>query len=743
MAGNSYFSSMRFFRRGSYLLALTLPLLGTPANSHIFNSNKSGFKNTNLRVFSHFQIANSNKADESLKKGSKDKLVLISEVVITGLENHPDEGRLRTEAYDAMSIKPGSRVSRLELKRDLNSLYATGWFSGLEIEPEDTVLGVRLLVNVQPNPVFKGVEVIPRNSLLTNKVLKEIFAIDFGKTLNLNSLNLRMNTLKAWYSDRGYSLARISGPNRITSNGIVQLKVQEGTISDIEFVFLNEEGNSIKDNGKPVRGKTKKWVISRQLKSKPGMIFNRKTLESDIKRLYGLSLFSDIKVTLKPIIGDPGKVKIVLGITEQRTGTLTGGIGYSGAQGVFGSISLQEKNLIGRSWTSGLDFNYGEYGALISFSLTDPWIKGDKYKTSFRTSMFISRDVPQEFRSTSGGNITGLADAYFSPGSHPDTTVYEIGTAHGGNQGGPYNSVADARLGDASASWFDYEGDSILLQRTGGNFSFARPLNGGNPFQKSAWSVLVGMDLQQVKPMDFSAQDRPYGIVNDRYDSAIGKKDIVCIAFNCADENTLVGVKGGISYNKLNDSRNPTSGYFARINSDQYFSVGDNSPTFNRSRATYSHFFPVNLVKLHKGCRPKDDEKFSCPQALGFQLKAGTISGELPPYEAFCLGGPKSIRGWRSCDLAVARHYGEASAEYRVPIWRMISGNLFVDVGTDFESQKRVPGNPGELLGKKGSGFSVGSGLSFNTPVGPLRIEVASKDLEGDMRYNIGFGWKF
>ena len=73
----------------------------------------------------------------------------------------------------------------------------------------------------------------------------------------------------------------------------------------------------------------------------------------------------------------------------------------------------------------------------------------------------------------------------------------------------------------------------------------------------------------------------------------------------------------------------------------------------------------------------------------------------------------------------------------------MISANVFVDAGTDFDSQKNVPGNPGELLGKQGSGFSVGSGLSFNTPVGPLRIEAASKDLEGDWRYNVGFGWKF
>ena len=148
-------------------------------------------------------------------------------------------------------------------------------------------------------------------------------------------------------------------------------------------------------------------------------------------------------------------------------------------------------------------------------------------------------------------------------------------------------------------------------------------------------------------------------------------------------------------------------------------------------------------MKLHKGCRPKPGEKSDCAQSVGLQAKMGTIIGELPPYEAFCLGGPKSIRGWSSCDLGVARHYGEATAEYRVPIWRMISGNLFVDAGTDFNSQEDVPGKPGELLGKEGSGYSVGSGLSFNTPVGPLRVEFASKNFTRDVRYNIGFGWKF
>ena len=75
---------------------------------------------------------------------------------------------------------------------------------------------------------------------------------------------------------------------------------------------------------------------------------------------------------------------------------MTGGLGYSGAQGVFGQIGLQESNLIGRSWSSNMNLTYGEYGALLNISLYDPWIKNDKHRTSFRTSLYLSREVPQE-----------------------------------------------------------------------------------------------------------------------------------------------------------------------------------------------------------------------------------------------------------------------------------------------------------------------------------------------------------
>ena len=89
------------------------------------------------------------------------------------------------------------------------------------------------------------------------------------------------------------------------------------------------------------------------------------------------------------------------------------------------------------------------------------------------------------------------------------------------------------------------------------------------------------------------------------------------------------------------------------------------------------------------------------------------------------------------------KSFVEGTVEYRFPVWKMISGALFVDAGSDLGSQNDVPGKPGKLLQKSGSGYSLGGGIGVKTPIGPLRLDVASKDLSGDWRYTLGVGWKF
>ena len=313
--------------------------------------------------------------------------VLISEVLIEGIEGHPEEERLQISTYDALQVRPGMRVTREELQNDLNSIQATGWFSDVRIVPQNGPLGVQVIVQVEPFPPLSEVEINAADeALLPDSVVEETFASDYGRTLNLNDLQQRMKSLQAWMADQGYSLARVSGPERVSPEGVVTLKLLQGSVAGVEVNFLTREGDDKDENGNPIRGKTKEWVITREVSIQPGDPFNRNQLERDIKRLYATQLFSDVKVTLRPVPEQPGDVVIVLGIIEQSTGQLSGGLGYSQSQGVFGQVQLQETNLLGRAWNLSTNITYGQYGGLANLSFRDPWIYGDKHRTSFRTS---------------------------------------------------------------------------------------------------------------------------------------------------------------------------------------------------------------------------------------------------------------------------------------------------------------------------------------------------------------------
>jgi outer membrane protein insertion porin family len=687
--------------------------------------------------------------------------VPISEVVVEGLADHPDRERLERSVYDALSVRPGSSTSRSALKTDLAAIYATGWFSDVRIQPIDGPLGVRLVVSVVPNPVLTAVTLDDSKALLPKERIQDVFAADYGRTLNLKTLERRIGELQKWYADQGYSLARITGPTRVSPEGVVELAVRQGLVEGIEVQFLNANGDATNDKGQPIKGKSKPWVVSREISLRPGKIFNRRQLEGDIKRLYATGLFSDVKVTLKPVPAKPGEVTIVLGITEQSTGSLSGGIGFSQNQGLFGQVQLQESNLFGNAWNLGLNFTYGQYGALADLNFDIPWLKNDPNRSSLRFKAFTSREIPTIFQSQNNGAIRTLYGFYEPPALSVNVQQASalnrlIGRAERevyNTQDFGVDSIAEAvassttyfGLPGNSFYWYNPEGDLVRVQRTGGNVQYIRPMRGGDPYRKNIWTMIFGLSGQEAITMNGNSIPRKYGaapFANNGYAGAT-PDEIICLAYNCATSNQLVGGRFAVSYNTLNDNKNPRSGTFFTASTEQYVSVGENSPAFNRQRLSATHFIPVNFLKFYKGCRPKKGEPEDCSQSLAFQLTGGNVSGSLPPYEAFCLGGNNSVRGFYDCDLGVGRSYIEGTIEYRFPIFKIISGELFIDAGSTLGTQDKVPGNPGGLLLKPGQGFSLGTGVIITTPVGPLRLEVASQDLSGNWRFNVGVGFKF
>ena len=128
---------------------------------------------------------------------------------------------------------------------------------------------------------------------------------------------------------------------------------------------------------------------------------------------------------------------------------------------------------------------------------------------------------------------------------------------------------------------------------------------------------------------------------------------------------------------------------------------------------------------------------------LTVAAKGGNVIGDLPPYEAFPIGGANSVRGYQEGGVGTGRKFIVGSAELSVPLVpESINGCIFFDIGSDLKSGVSVLGDPGGTRGKPGQGYGYGLGVSAMTPVGPVRLECAFND-KGDPRMHCGLSRNF
>lgn len=258
-------------------------------------------------------------------------------------------------------------------------------------------------------------------------------------------------------------------------------------------------------------------------------------------------------------------------------------------------------------------------------------------------------------------------------------------------------------------------GNEVREGRFGGGVNFSKPI-------APDWSANVGLGYNRV-----SARDANGDLV--QLDSA-GQP----LSLSGTGLDDLYSVSAGVSYDKRDNILDPKSGSLLSLTSEQYVPIGVGNVFANRLNANYSQYVPINLFGS-KNVKTQD--------VLAFNVQGGTTIGDLPPSQAFLLGGINSVRGFEQGKVGIGKSYALASAEYRFPILNeTVGGTLFADYATDLGSSGAVVGAPGVQRGRSGSGFGYGAGVRVNSPLGMLRADWGFND-RGENRIQFGVGQKF
>jgi outer membrane protein insertion porin family len=459
---------------------------------------------------------------------------------------------------------------------------------------------------------FSGESGIPEDTL--RKTVK----LNRGDLFDRETLLSDLLALTTLVNDEGYAQA-------LVSPGVEKRK--EYPVADVTYRF--ERGTKFHFGRVEVSGnsKTLDRVVRRNLDVSDGRTYTATGLKTSKENLTRSSYFKDVKISTAPSVV-PGEMDAKIEVQEGPTGTLSGGLGYSSIDKIFGVVQVTENNLFGRGWKASLNSQFGARRTTFSIDFRDP--------------NFLDSD------------FSLLLGAFKTKVKYTDFEK----DATGGRAGIGYNF---SRFTSGSV-YFRMDETRILA------------LVGTIP----SWNVQqeIAKGLQLTRGVGFNVTRN----TTDRF---------------------IDPSRGGVQSASLEFAGGPLGGDSQFV---KYF-------------LNAKWFYPVTATTV-----------FSWNVLWGHVVP--TVGGaEVPLFERFFLGGPYSVRGFRSRSLSpMDPNTGEliggnkelvGNLEYVFPLVGEIGfkGVLFFDVGNAW-AQGSWPFND------QGLWASYGVGVRWYSPMGPLRFEM-------------------
>ncbi len=559
-----------------------------------------------------------------VKEGEK---LRITRIIVTG--NHYLDAKAIRKAMDTSEkniisfITDSGTFKRDVLENDvrkIESLYQNNGF--LDSKVSDPQIrrgkkGLEVTIHVFEGKQyrvgdveFSGETEVPVDQL--RKAVKLKRAEVFDRETLLSDL-LALTTI---LNDRGYAQALVSP--------LVE-KRKNYPVADVTYKM--ERGRKFRFGKVEVTGNTKTFdrVVRRGLAVADGRTYTATGLKESKENLTRVGYFKDVKISTAPSAAVADEMDVKVEIQEAPTGTLSGGLGFSSVDKLFGVVQLSENNLFGRGWKGTLNGQFGARRTVFSLEFRDP--------------NFLDTDYSL------------LVNAYKTDTKYTD---FER-KAQGGRVGSGYELDRFTSVG------LTFRYDDVLVNEV-------------TAVQSTFLKEQFALGWQQTQSLAAS------------------------ITRNSTDKY-LDPSRGSVLSATVEWAGKPLGGdsQFAR-----YFLNG-------------KMFFPVTESTVLSG-------NFLWGHTIS------TVGGEVRLAERYFLGGPYSIRGFKSRSLAPADpNTGELiggnkelvlNAEYLFPLFNDIGfkGVVFFDMGNTWR-QGEWPWK-GPALKK-----AAGIGVRWYSPMGPLRFE--------------------
>ncbi len=208
--------------------------------------------------------------------------------------------------------------------------------------------------NVQINSKVKE---LPASSLRADVPIRN------GETYNAELIDKSIDALTNAVGVKGYAFAQVHPRIR-----------RERSTQTIDVVFNIEQGSRVYIEKINITGnnRTLDKVIRREFRLTEGDAFNRVLVDRSRNRIRALGFFSDVNI--KPVQGSsPDRTVLNVAVTEQSSGELSLGAGYSSTSSLVGQFSYTERNLFGRGQFLRSSVSVSSISKEFQLSFTEPY----------------------------------------------------------------------------------------------------------------------------------------------------------------------------------------------------------------------------------------------------------------------------------------------------------------------------------------------------------------------------------
>ena len=586
--------------------------------------------------------------------------------------------------------------------------YADFRITNTDVNYRPDLGGYVVTITMEEGPQYhiSGVTVTSQLTKVSGDSLIGFVQLKAGDVYNATAVDKSVEAISRDLARQGYAFADVR-PHGDRDNAAHTIALSF-TIDNAPKVYIERVdivGNT----------RTRDYVIRREFEIGEGDPYNHTMVEAAERRLNNLGFFKSVHISTRPGT-QADRIIVTVQVEDKPTGSISLSGGYGTTTGFMAEIAYTETNFLGRGQYVKLSLSEGQYSSGWEATFTEPY--------------FLDQ------------HLAASVDVFHKQNNVSPYTVYDMNT-----------TGVNLRLGVPVTNEFTFQPNYSVYssQITIPNTSTYPYNDCGAPNNGASLGYPAGTTW-------FNIPGTGYTEANNVSNCLTNGEASVAIKEQAAQGAVLTSLVGySLIWDNIDNRKDPTTGFYANLHQD-IAGLGGNSQ-FIRETFDGRYYYPVteDLVAM-------------------FRLQGGQINGyggdssDLPLIDNFNVGptlvrgfapggiGPRDISDAANISTAAlgGTTYFGGTAEIQFPIFGLpkelgLKGALFVDTGTLYGFNGQT--NYSNLLGYTycpGANSnpitqpsclivddehlmrtSAGGSIIWNSPIGPLRFDLAYPIIKG------------